>query len=536
MKYDAIIIDGLISYKNLAFDFGIVNLRLNNDIMALPNLIEHFYPEKNESFANRCLNLEDCGKLNGILLYDQLQKSGLECALVSNLLENADYLATLLAEGARSVIISTTWLVDINEVKKVTQIVRSLNPGIPIIAGGVLVYNSYLTYLQRDNDDFDYRSAKNSFFFSNQDPQLSEDIDTFIIDRSGIQTLIKVLGAIKAKETYLNLSNIAYYRGDELIINPQSPEEIVLDNQVISWDKIDSKYLPEILPMQLSLGCNFGCKFCNFFHKRHCYTKSKEYIRRELNWVRSRPEVRMIRFVDDSMPPKVLRDLCEIMIEEEINIPWTTFIRLDALAKENFTLLQEANCIDVQVGIESGDDRILKNMDKKATADKYLRILRDLAEFDMSIRASFIIGYPGENQESISSTIDFINQLPTDRNATFYIGLAPFVLLPLSPIFYESERKAYQLQGYFVDWQHESMSFNEVPDYLKKIFVSVKDDVLFAYTGDPMDINLPKAQTKKVKLSRQRYQKGIVAGASENELIGLESDLNVSLKEMEQLI
>ena len=536
MKYDVIIIDSLITYQNIAFDFGIVNLRINDEIMTLPNLMRHYHPEKGQAFAERTLNLEECGKLNGIFLYDYLKKSGFKCALVSNVLQNEKHLENLLAEGTRAVIISTTWTFSAGEVKKATQLIRKLDAKVPVIVGGVLVFNSYRVFQQIDNEDFDHRSVENMFFFVNQTPELFEDIDIFVIDRCGVKTLAKVLRAIKNREDLHGFNNIAFYRNSELVINTLSPEMIDLNDQVISWNEIESEYIPEILPMQLSLGCNFGCKFCNFFNKRQCYTKLRENMRKELNWIRSRPEVKMIRFVDDSMPSRVLHDLCEIMIEDKIDLPWTTFIRLDALAKEDFTLIQQANCIDVQVGIESGDNRILRNMDKKVTTDKYLQILDVLSKLDISIRGSFILGYPGENQESIDNTIAFLNQLPAERNATFSVGFAPFILLPLSPIYYESERRAFQLRGCLIDWQHESMRFDDVSECLRKIFLSAKDDVFFAYTGDPMDKGLPKNALKNVKRSRQIYQKGIIRGLAKSEINTLQADLKASLEKLQQSI
>ncbi len=88
MKYDAIIIDSLESFKNIAFDFGITNLRYDNVEMSLPNLINHYFPAKKSAFDKKTLNLENCGKLNGILLSQHLKNAGFECALISSVLEN----------------------------------------------------------------------------------------------------------------------------------------------------------------------------------------------------------------------------------------------------------------------------------------------------------------------------------------------------------------------------------------------------------------------------------------------------------------
>ena len=536
MHYDAIIIDSLIPYENIAFDFGITNLRYDDQVMTLQNLINHYYPEKSEAFTKSTLNLEECGKLNGMLLYDYLTKQNFKCALISNVLENEKKLVSLLSRGTRTVIISTTWTFGIQEVKKATKLVRDHDTKVPIIAGGTLIYNSYLVYQQRYNEDFDCDSTKDQFFFVNENPQLTDDINIFIVDRVGLQTLTKVLNAIKEKRDHNGFSNTASYHNGHLVFNHQQPETIDLDNQVISWDKMEPEFITPILPVQLSLGCFFECKFCNFFHKKACYTKKKENIKNELTSIRSIPEVKMIRFVDDSMPPNVVQALCQIMIEEGIEIPWTTFIRLDALNEKTVALLKKTNCVDVQIGFESGDNRILKNMGKKANTETYFRILDYLSDLDLSIRGSFIVGYPGENKESIANTIHFLNELPTDRNAIIYVGFAPFILLPLSPIYLESARKPYKLRGYFIDWDHESMKFSNVPEYLKEIFLSVRNDVLFAYPGDPVDINFSKKPGHKVKLARQRYQKGIIQGLQKEKLTILKSELKHSVTQFQETI
>ena len=529
MKYDAIIIDSIESFKNIAFDFGITNLRYDDEEMSLPNLINRFFPEKKSSFDKKTVNLENCGKLNGILLFQFLKNAGFECALISAVLEKKSELEDLLARGTRAVIISTTWTIGTHEVKKATQLVRELSASVPIIVGGVLIFNSYLGYQQRNNPDFDDSSAKDLFYFLNDDPLVHEDIDIFITDRIGLKTLADVLYAISHDTDYHGFNNTAFYQNGRLTINSQQPEDIDLDSQVIDWKKVDPGHIGDILPVQLSFGCNFNCKFCSFFHKNHCYVKSRELIKKELINISSLDGVKLLRFVDDSMPAKTLKALCEIFIEEKINIPWTTFVRLDNLTKENVALLKKANCIDVQVGIESGDDRILANMDKKVSSAKYIDIFSSLSKLDISIRTSFIIGYPGENEDSIENTIKFLNKLPTDNNALIYIGFAPFILIPLAPIYYESERKPFNLRGYLFDWTHDGMSINDVAMYLKEIFLKTKADLFFAYTGDPMDFNLTREITQNVRIARQNLQKAIIGGSEQNEIVRRENELKKSV-------
>jgi radical SAM superfamily enzyme YgiQ (UPF0313 family) len=196
-------------------------------------------------------------------------------------------------------------------------------------------------------------------------------------------------------------------------------------------------------------------------------------------------------------------------------------------------LLEAANCIDVQVGIESGDDRILRNMDKKVSSEAYLDIFNTLSKIDISIRPSFIIGYPGENEDSIENTINFLNKLPADSNALIYIGFAPFILIPLAPIYYENERKPFNLRGYLFDWTHDGMNFSDVPNYLKEIFLKTKDNLFFVYTGDPMDFNLPRTITQNVRICRQNLQKAIIGGLERNKIVSREGALIKSVARLQ---
>jgi radical SAM superfamily enzyme YgiQ (UPF0313 family) len=308
------------------------------------------------------------------------------------------------------------------------------------------------------------------------------------------------------------ISNTAFYDGNRPVFSSYDPEPLDLNDQAIDWNAIDGSYLSDVVPVQLSMGCSHGCKFCNFFFKRMSFRKSKRVIEKEIGSLLGNSGVKMIRFVDDNMPPSVIRDVCEVMIGFGSRLPWSTFVRLDALDADLLTLMKKANCADIQVGVESGDDQILKGMAKGVTSQELMRQLDLIGDFDISVRCSFVLGFPGECADSIDRTIEFINRLPTDRRAVYYIGFAPFMLLPLAPIYSEGERSKYDLRGYLWNWQHSTLGMADVPALLKKIFLSVRDGVLFAYTGDPVNWGLPRDELINVQVARQRYQKAVVSG------------------------
>jgi hypothetical protein len=90
--------------------------------------------------------------LAGIYLYNYLTRRGLQCALINFLDRQMDDLEKLLSNNPSVIAISTTYLNNITEVKQVTEIIRKRAPGVKIVIGGTLIFNSYAIYRLKDTD------------------------------------------------------------------------------------------------------------------------------------------------------------------------------------------------------------------------------------------------------------------------------------------------------------------------------------------------------------------------------------------------
>jgi len=64
----------------------------------------------------------------------------------------------------------------------------------------------------------------------------------------------------------------------------------------------------------------------------------------------------------------------------------------------------------VDVGIESGSDAVLRNMDKKLRREQSLEAIRALNAEGIYSRGSFIVGFPGETEETLLDTVALINE------------------------------------------------------------------------------------------------------------------------------
>ena len=108
---------------------------------------------------------------------------------------------------------------------------------------------------------------------------------------------------------------------------------------------------------------------------------SIETVRDELRYLIDSGLKYMV-FIDDTfnVPLPRFKQLCRMMIEEKFNLQWISFFRCSNADDEAFDLMKESGCLGVYLGIESGDQQILNNMNKFANVPRYREGIRKLNE------------------------------------------------------------------------------------------------------------------------------------------------------------
>lgn len=210
-----------------------------------------------------------------------------------------------------------------------------------------------------------------------------------------------------------------------------------------------------------SRGCPAGCTYC-IKHVSYQYSvrvRSPENIMEEL-WLLKKQGMNNIHMYADLFT--VNRDqvmgLCELMIKENINIRWTCNSRVDYVDEELLTMMGKAGCWLISWGIESGSEQILRHARKGAYPDKAARSLQWARNAGIKNWGYFIIGLPGETEETIRETIDFSKSLPLDI-ALFHVA-APY---PGTPFFFEVVKNGWFRPG--TRWEQVDMDKGTVLDY-----------------------------------------------------------------------
>jgi p-methyltransferase len=510
LDLDAIIISDL--GRASSSDTNPLSLKLDGrsgTLQAVLNYLEHRGRIVPPIHNDGIMSWWSAPRLNGISLLSHLIKHDFDVELITKYYKERDYFCQLLQHTPRVAIISTTFIQTKKALGKLVDDIRSLAPDITIIVGGTLVYMSYLMLQRSHEKNYVTESAKNDFlFFTHNEPS----VDLYIISLLGEQILCEALKRIKKNQPLDNLPNTARLVGKNYHFTKRIDDISNAGEAHIDWKSLpDTVFKSGVVPMQASKGCPYRCAFCNFIKdRRMIFRKPVKQIIDELKAVSDRG-VRYVRFVDDNfrLGSLDLNAVCQQIIDEGIQLNWMSMIRANTLRDVDAQLLRQAGCIEVQLGLESADPQILRNMNKKAAPALYARIVRKLLAAGINCSCYFLFGFPGETDETALRTREFIKSIEhPDLEGLLSWNLFTFSLAPLSPVYEFEMREKYGLTGYMDDWKHRTMDSKQAKEHAKKAFLELENSCPI-YRGDNLNIllSLTPYQRKTLFITRHRLLK-----------------------------
>ncbi len=169
--------------------------------------------------------------------------------------------------------------------------------------------------------------------------------------------------------------------------------------------------------MLTSRGCPYHCTYCSQILPRKWRARSPENVVAEWRWLVNDLGAKEIGVLDDSF--NIDRDrvlaICDLIIAEGLNhVPWIMIngIRANLVDEGLLGRMREAGCIRTAFGVESGNQRILDTViDKHLTLDQVQAAFKAAKAVRMETIGFFIIGLPGETEETMEDTIRFACEL-----------------------------------------------------------------------------------------------------------------------------
>jgi anaerobic magnesium-protoporphyrin IX monomethyl ester cyclase len=370
------------------------------------------------------------------------------------------YSKTRLAEKLRKgnilvTAIITTLYVSMHPIIEIIEFIKKYNAATKIIIGGPFVSTKART---TDPEELE-------FIF-----QTNLGADYYVNSSQGEAALIKIIKAIKNKLPLDDIPNIYYKVGETLKATPLLEEDNKLPGNMVDWSLFKDN-VHGFANTRTSVSCPFSCSFCGFpRHAGPYQTAPVEAIERELETLDRLGTVKSLHFIDDTfnIPAARFKEILRMLIKNKFGFKWHSYFRCQYADREMAELMKTSGCEGVFLGLESGSDQILKNMNKTVEVEKYLRGIELLKEYGMVTYGNFIIGFPGETEETVKETVDFIETGGLDfyRAQLWYCE-------PITPIY--EQKDLYRIQGESFEWSHVTMNSPKACDLIEKIFLTIEN-------------------------------------------------------------
>jgi anaerobic magnesium-protoporphyrin IX monomethyl ester cyclase len=394
--------------------------------------------------------------LTEVLLATLLKRQGMPYALATygDLFDRPRIVEQLLAD-TDCVFVSTTFLRDLSELAPLVQMLK--RPHNRIVVGGPL---AGLLADRWEDCDVDVLAAGYGEYLV---PSLVEWM------RSGFENLVPPSGGrlVKRGTTQILYGGVPHNNNLDFLPTPdwaQSQADRGRPYRMIYYESVR--------------GCPYRCNFCNYpflFSDNHFRYKSAPRMVAEWEHYLNTVNPEYITCLDSlfTVPRARLVDFCRTLIERRLNrVKWICYARADDLADEKTTaLMKAAGAHQVQIGIESGDQGQLDNMDKACTVESNARAIDLCRKHGLTTAISLIVGFPGESRETLAHTLDFLRNHPPD-----FFFLAPFSTRATGvPLLTEANRARFWLQTTHhlrtgaPYWRHGTMSCLEMGNELRDL-------------------------------------------------------------------
>lgn len=179
------------------------------------------------------------------------------------------------------------------------------------------------------------------------------------------------------------------------------PTELYVENQI--WRETGPS-----MNVISSRGCPMDCRFCyNLFGQRSYRRRGVDKIIEEVRLLKENYGVEYFAFVDDNLTVRKdhLHAVCDALAKE--NVAWGCHGRVDTAKDDRLEIMAQSGCDWLGFGVESGSQRVLDLMRKRTTTAKALDAVNRTRKHGIYANATFIYGYPGEDDESLVETMRF---------------------------------------------------------------------------------------------------------------------------------
>jgi radical SAM superfamily enzyme YgiQ (UPF0313 family) len=236
----------------------------------------------------------------------------------------------------------------------------------------------------------------------------------------GEETFLELANSVaEGMRSFAGIRGIAFRSGNEVVFTPSRGRIEDLDSLPLPAAFLDDSIWVD-LHNQLefivtSRGCPFSCRFCSSpsFWGRRVRFRSPRSIVDEIRYIRDRYGLIYFSLRDDTFTLDRERALefCTLLIRERVRILWNCQTRANAVDEEMLMWMKRAGCECIQLGVESGSLKVLRELGKDITPEQVRGAALAARKAGMNLSVYLITGVPGETEEDLEETLRLIGDI-----------------------------------------------------------------------------------------------------------------------------
>ncbi|MBN1800501.1 MAG: radical SAM protein [Candidatus Lokiarchaeota archaeon] len=233
-----------------------------------------------------------------------------------------------------------------------------------------------------------------------------------------------LITTIENKGELNNIGGISYRNSNKNIkINRELKKRVKIEDLPLpAYDLVKSFqnyhiFSPLLRPYALvyaGKGCPYSCQYCLVANTKYS-SRTADSIVKELKYLQNEKCVKYVWFFDEifTLNRKKIIEMCVKIKKEKIKIKWFCDSRVELVDLKMLKMMKKAGCIGISYGVESGSQKILNSMNKGTKVSQAMQALQWTRKARIPIQLNLLLGYVGENEETLKETEIFVkNTLP----------------------------------------------------------------------------------------------------------------------------
>ena len=262
------------------------------------------------------------------------------------------------------------------------------------------------------------------------DQMLADENIDYVVLGEGEEIFYDIVCSNESTDLH-SVTGIAFKDNGKIVVNMRRGSIENLDDLPMpAFDKINMDFYlqPNIhlvrgIPLRgfyffSTRGCPYGCRFCvskNVFGRTIRYRSPLKVVD-EIEYVYKKYNIDAFYLFDDTFGVRKSQaiDLCNAIAKRGLPVVWGCETRVHLINEEFVKSLKRAGCIQVDFGIESGSERLLKLLQKGITVDQVRKAVKICRKYGVRVFSNFMINLPTETEEDVEKTLALADEIKSD--------------------------------------------------------------------------------------------------------------------------